>query len=523
MKKFLIIMLGLAAMIPFGFANSEIKEPNVSGKFYDADPKRLAAAVDTFINRAEVADLDKNIAMIIAPHAGYIYSGAVAGYSFKAARRGQYKTIVIIAPSHFYGFDGISIWPEGGFQTPLGIAPVDHDFTQKLIGRNEKFYFDALAFEQEHALEVEIPFLQRTFSDFKIVPVVMGQPTFQTCEAFAAALKENIGERDDVLVVVSTDLSHYHDDTFARAMDQRTLAMVKAGDAKELWKQCRLGTMEMCGFVPVTTALLYAKLQGLRDVEIARYANSGDVTGDRHSVVGYASVIFYSIGKYKTFLAAKNSFPMQQRRCDERSEEFSCAPAAGDQEGLLSLEQKKKLLSIARKSIENHVRTGTKLGIEESDPRLFKEEGAFVTIHRQGRLRGCIGNIIGQGPLYLTVRDMAITAASRDPRFQPVSEEELKDITVEVSVLSEPKPVKDMDEIVMGVHGVIVSRGAHHGVFLPQVATETGWSQEEFLAQLCEQKAGLPRDCWKDHQTRLEIFTAQVFAEKDINYGPLYN
>ena len=484
-------------MTSFAFSQPEIKEPNVSGQFYDADPKRLSRMVDEFLSLASVPQKDKRIEMIIAPHAGYVYSGAVAGYSFKAASQGKYKTVVIVAPSHFYEFDGVSIWKEGGFKTPLGVVAVDQDFTEKLIGRNAKFSFDAAAFDREHSLEVEIPFLQRTFSDFKIVPVVMGQATFQTCEAFAAALKEVIGDREDVLIVISTDLSHYHDYDLAREMDHRTLAAVKIGNAQELWKQCRLGTMEMCGFIPVTTALLYAQLKGLNDVEILRYANSGDVTGDRGRVVGYSSVIFYE-GTEKT--------PVDKKAAAE-------VPA---QAGSFTQEQKKRLLEIARGTIEEYVRTGKKVEVSETDPRLLREEGAFVTIHRQGQLRGCIGNIIGQGPLYLTVRNMAIAAASEDPRFPPVSEAELKDLEVEISVLSQPRPANSIKEITMGVHGVIVKKGFHGGVFLPQVATDTGWSRDEFLSQLCEQKAGLPRDCWKDPRTRLEIFTAEVFSGKDV-------
>ena len=147
----------------------------------------------------------------------------------------------------------------------------------------------------------------------------------------------------------------------------------------------------------------------------------------------------------------------------------------------------------------------------------MEHEGAFVTIHKNKALRGCIGNIVTDKPLYQTVRDMAIAAATQDPRFKPLTKEELSDIEVEISVLSKPERIKSIDEIQMGVHGVIVHQGPlHHGIFLPQVATETGWSKEEFLSQLCAQKAGLPPDAWKDPRTVIEIFSAQVFSEKDV-------
>ena len=170
-------------------------------------------------------------------------------------------------------------------------------------------------------------------------------------------------------------------------------------------------------------------------------------------------------------------------------------------------------MRIARNSIETFVKTGKAPDIKTTDVRIKEIEGAFVTITKHGALRGCIGNIIGQKPLYETVRDMAVAAASLDPRFTPLSVAELKDINIEISVLSQPRRVKDASEIQLGKHGVIVSQNGHQGVFLPQVANETGWSKEEFLSQLCSQKAGLPSDAWKDPNTALYVFSANVFSE----------
>ncbi|MBF0478458.1 MAG: AmmeMemoRadiSam system protein A [Candidatus Omnitrophica bacterium] len=182
----------------------------------------------------------------------------------------------------------------------------------------------------------------------------------------------------------------------------------------------------------------------------------------------------------------------------------------------LTVDQQKRLLVIARSTMETYIQTGKVLNFDEKDLRLQDEEGAFVTIHKNGQLRGCIGNIIGQGPLLKTVRDMAIASATQDPRFEPVTPAELKDLELEISVLSKPRPIKSVDEIKMGEHGVIVKKnGIRLGIFLPQVATETGWSKEKFLSELCSQKAGLPADAWKDPATTLEIFTAQVFSEKN--------
>ena len=487
-RIFIVILFVTFSFFPMAHADTKIKRPNVSGQFYTAEPQALSAQIGEFFQRADAAPVDRHIDIVIAPHAGYIYSGAVAAYGFKAASRNKYSTIVILAPSHYVGFDGISIGLQDGFQTPLGVAEVDRAFAQQLVNEDEKFYFKPEPFEREHSLEVEIPFLQKTFTGFKIVPVIMGQPGFALLEKFAASLNKIIGGRKDVLIVVSTDLSHYHPDVKARTMDALAIKAITSFDAKAVWEGCqRRGAMEMCGFVPTTAALLYARQRGLTRAQMLRYANSGDVTGDRDGVVGYTSIIIYG---------------------DPRNNEDKDALAPA---------QKKRLLDIALQTMDEYVRTGKILEFLETDPRLLREEGAFVTIHKQGRLRGCIGNILGRGPLYQTVRDMAIAAAAQDPRFDPVQTQELKDLDIEVSVLSKPRVVQHVDEIVLGKHGVIVSQGpGHQGVFLPQVATETGWSKEEFLNQLCAQKAGLAPDAWKNPKTKIEIFTAQVFDEKDV-------
>ncbi len=462
-----------------------IKSPNVSGQFYQANPKELSEDIEGYLKSASLTELRENIEILIAPHAGYVYSGPVAGYSFKAVSQKKIKTVIILAPSHFYNFDGASVWSQGGFQTPLGIVPVDEEFAKQLTAVDPKFSFNAQAYQKEHSLEVEIPFLQKIFSDFKIVPVILGQMSFESCQKLAKALDALIGERTDIVVVVSSDMSHYHDGKTARAMDLSTLEIIKSLDAQNLYKQCRLGIHEMCGFVPVTTALLLAQTRRLKP-QVLKYAHSGDVTGDNARVVGYGAVVFY-----KDALVQKSNAR------------------------LLNHQQKQNLLKFARQTIEEYVTNKNIVEVKIEDERLALAEGAFVTIHKNGQLRGCIGHIVSDEPLQKTVRDMALAAASEDPRFKPVSVSELKSIDLEISVLSRPWRIKDVSEITLGIHGVMISKGRSRGVFLPQVATETRWSKEEFLSQLCSQKAGLPTDCWKDPATVIEIFTAEVFGEKE--------
>lgn len=180
---------------------------------------------------------------------------------------------------------------------------------------------------------------------------------------------------------------------------------------------------------------------------------------------------------------------------------------------VLTSGEKKTLLHLARESIETYLKTGKRVALPKETPNLATECGAFVTLHKKGRLRGCIGNMIGQGPLIETIREMAIAAATGDPRFRPMNFDEFPEIDIEISVLSPLKRITDVSEIEVGKHGILMGRGPYRGVLLPQVATEQGWDRETFLTETCH-KALLPGDAWKDKSTEIEIFSAQVFGEK---------
>ncbi len=494
MKVFIISLFVFLTMTPGAFGKN-IKHPNVSGQFYSANPQKLSAHLDQLFSSADISPTEKDVLILVSPHAGYVYSGGVAAYGFKALKEKAYRTVIVLSPSHHYGFGEISVWKDGAFETPLGSIEVDQEFSEKLLEQHEKFVFIPQAFDREHALEVQLPFLQKVYKDFKIVPVIFGQTNKDLCRIFAESLDKLIGDRKDVLVVVSSDMSHFHDSLTARNKDRKTIQAIEKLAIDDFWKKTQSREMEMCGSHPVTSALFLAKRRGLKP-EVLKYAHSGDVSGDMDRVVGYTSILFYSPEG-------------AQDPSDDTSEGVEgVAP--------LSRNQKKRLIHIAKQTIHEYVQNGTVKEFKETDPRLLEEEGAFVTIHKRKALRGCIGNIIGQGPLYLTVRNMAVAAASQDPRFSPVTEKELSEIDIEVSVLSRPRKCTDVREIIMGKHGVIVRRGLfHQGVFLPQVATETGWNREEFLSNLCAHKAGLPSDAWKDPKTHIEIFTADVFSEED--------
>ena len=478
---FFIVFCGLGQSCRAG----EIKEPNVAGSFYPSDPAILSRMVDGFLAKADPAPIEGKIFALISPHAGYEFSGQVAGFGYKLIKNKPYKTVVILGPSHQYAFRGVSVYPGGAFRTPLGDIPVDSDFSKKLLGRDPEIVFEPRAFLKEHSLEVQLPFLQRALKDFKIVAIILGDCGFSTCQRLAGFLKESISGRDDVLVVASTDMYHGYDYSEAKLFDSPTLSAVNDMDPEKLYNGLKAGNFQFCGGYGVVTALILANDLGYKKVKILKYTDSAQVTGNKtrgNWTVGYSSV---AIGQEKKEV------------------------------GMLNTDQRKKLLEIARKSIEAYLKNGKKLEINESDPLLSKEMGSFVTLHEAGQLRGCIGNMVGSQPLYLTVRDMAVEAATGDPRFSPVNLSELKNIEIEISVLSPLEKVDSAERIELGKHGVIVRRGFNSGVFLPQVATETGWTKDEFLSHLCSQKAGLPANAWKDKSTEIFIFTAEVFSEKE--------
>ncbi len=507
MKKLLVLSVLSLFLSQNSFAQ-QIKKPVVSGSFYPDSAKFLAEKIKRFLRWAELDKTDKGVLALISPHAGYDYSGSVAAYGYKLIKDRPIRTVIIIGPSHYEYFDGISIYPQGALQTPLGNVAVDVELAESLIQFHPKISFYEPAFLKEHSIEVEIPFLQIVLDEFKIVPIVTGKFCYENCRILSQALLEATQARQDILIIASTDMSHYHPYEEACKMDNLTIQELKKLDAQSLYNRLGSQELELCGQAAVVATVLYAQAQGAQELEVLKYANSGDICGEKEKVVGYFSAAIYAPLRQGYGGLSSEALAKEDGRAKGGA-------MLNEEQEILGEAQKKRLLEIARKTIDKYLTSGEKLHFKEEDPTLLKNMGAFVTIHKHGRLRGCIGNIIAQQPLYLTVRDMAIQAATADPRFPAVTPDELKDIEIEISVLSEPKQVEDLAEIKLGIHGVIVKKGYAQGVFLPQVAEETGWSKEEFLSNLCAHKAGLDPLAWKnDKSTELYSFSAQVFAEK---------
>ena len=467
--------------------NSEVRYPFVAGQFYPADKAELNKILDGFFEKAV---LRKNgggrLLALIVPHAGYFFSGQTAAYAYQVLKQHPVDTVVLLGPYHKAMFHGASVWTSGSWRTPMGDVPVDTELAQKIAAEDSSFQFTQSAHSAEHSLETQLPFLQKTLKNFKIVPILVSDASSDNVPRLAAALHKHL-QGKNALVIASSDMSHYYPDETARTMDARMLELLKKQDPAKIFEANRNGEGELCGEAAVMTALQYAQLHGKTTLEVLHYATSADATHDKGRVVGYGASAIW-LGE-------------------------SIAPSESILQGGLGIEQKKKLLQSARQSVEALV-NGTALPPPATDEAVFKKNSAvFVTLKKSDQLRGCIGRILAEEPLGPAVQHMAVESATRDPRFAPVTPGELSGLHYEISVLSEPLRVENADTIVMGKHGVILSQRGHSGVFLPKVAEMFDWDKEMFLNELCTQKAQLPRDCWKDPATEIQVFTADEFSE----------
>ena len=467
-----------------GLASNEVegpvREPVVAGTFYPGSKDELSAMVDKYLLETESLKVGKYVRALIVPHAGYQFSGWVAAYGYKTLIGQDIDTVILIGPSHPEYFEGASVYASGYYKTPLGNVEIDKELAKKIIDSHEKISFRESAHSQEHSLEVQLPFLQKVLGDPKIVPIIIGnQPG--AVEILINTLKDLIDE--NTLLIASSDLSHYPKYEDAKYSDNKVIKAILTGKIENLRKavsgleQEGIDNLQTCACGQDAIEAVMGLMEG-KEVKLLKYANSGDVDiGDKDRVVGYAAIVF-TIDKL---------------------------------EGELGMAEQKRLLEIAKETVETYVKTKKTAKFSNDYPALEKHLGAFVTIKKHGQLRGCIGQFQPDIPLYKVVVEMAVAAATKDGRFKPVTKDELKDLEYEISVLSPLKKIDSWKEIKIGKHGVQIKKGLRTGVFLPQVATDSNWDLDTFMGVLCQQKAGLPADCWKDPETDIYIFTAQVF------------
>lgn len=467
-----------------------LRPPAVAGRFYPADPEELSLMVDRYVHRAESA-IETPVEAIIAPHAGYMFSGPVAGHAYKAIRYTFPETVVVISPSHQSYFDYASVLTEGSYETPLGGFEIDtplakaiSSFNPDKIKASEKGHAGA-----EHALEVQLPFLQHmTTKGVKLVPVIMGNQSLEMAQVLADAIR-SASEGKDVLIVASSDLSHHYPENTANDMDRNIVDAINSFDEIRLSDCIDSRISEACGSGPMMAAMIYARGKGADKSEVLNYATSADSPfGDKQSVVGYLAAVFY-----------------KSQEKDARNTE--------ENQQLIPDKLRPVLLDYALDIIQSTVTGSPKPQRLTGNDIYSKPMGAFVTITHKGSLKGCIGYIEAVNPLVDTISEAAQAAASRDPRFSPLTEEELPDIEIEISVLSEMFPITAA-EVVPGTHGLMVSKGYSRGLLLPQVATNNGWDRETFLGHTCI-KANLGKNDWKDPETKIMAFTAEVFSTEE--------
>ena len=429
---------------------SSVRPAAVAGMFYPGDPRSLAAEVDDLLGGAgqPVARLGYPKALVV-PHAGYIYSGAVAAraYDELATARGSVQRVLLLGPTHRVAVKGLAIPSSGAFATPLGTVRIDASALAAVRDLPQVVVSDA-AHAMEHSLEVQLPFLQKVLGDFALAPFAVGMASVRE----VAEVLERLWGGAETLIVISTDLSHYHSYEQARAIDRATITRI-AGFATDLDHE------EACGATPLN-GLLFASKQKNLSLKLLFACNSGDTAGGKGQVVGYSAFGLYDGGE-------------------------------------VSLEEAgKTLLSIARETIESSL--FNKSTNKASAPWLAQAGATFVTLTKNDELRGCIGSLEPARPLGEDVAQNAHGAAFRDPRFPAMSAAEWPQCRVEVSLLSNPKPVRFADEadllaqIEAGADGLIIEADGKRGTFLPQV-WEDLQDKRAFLAQLMR-KAGLPAD-----------------------------
>jgi MEMO1 family protein len=469
--------------------HERIHESVIAGAWYPGSAEALRQQVKGFLDGVPDISFPGHLTTLVSPHAGYPFSGQVAAYSYKLLEKQKFTTVIIIGPSHFVRFSGVAVYDRGGFRTPLGVVPLDHELISALEKREPRIRFVPGAHTREHSIEMQLPFLQTIMPGFKLVPLLIGEQDLATCQWLARAISAAIKDKS-VLVVASSDLSHFRSYDEARRLDRVVMDKVSAFDPKGLSESLEKGECAACGGGAIVTAMLVAKDLGATYAKVLHAANSGDVTGDRDRVVGYIAAA----------LGIVKEIP---------SGDKADAPTAAMDMGLSSAD-KALLLRIARETIEARCRGEKRPELGTTSPRLKEGGGAFVTLRRKGELRGCIGRISAHEPLVRTVAEMAEAAAFNDPRFGPVGPDELKDLKIEISVLTPLKKIDRPEAIRVGTHGIYIRNGWRSGLLLPQVATEFGWDRTTFLEHTCR-KAGLPKDAWKDKSSQIYIFSAEVF------------
>ena len=460
-----------------------------AGRFYPASRSELEQTIDSLTFQAKQTRVQipphKQLKALILPHAGYIYSGLTAAHASLVLRENQFDKVILMGPDHRVGFNNCAISDVDAYETPLGLVSLNKD-AAKLRASSDLFQSIPASDRVEHSLEVILPFLQRYLNEFEFIPIVMGRGN---ARQLAAAIEPLLDK--NTLLIVSSDLSHFLPYSEAVERDKKTINMILKLESDKLLKSSN----RACGIIPILIALEMAGKYGWEPV-LLHYSNSGDTAGERSQVVGYAAIAFYGDSS------------MQKKHNQQQID-----PQLGQ-----------ALIKLARQTIMQ--RLGLKIFGKGSDlvaaavkdDALEVRRGTFVTLKIAGNLRGCIGSLTAEESILDGIKRNAVNAAFHDPRFSPLTVEEIEAVDIEISILTKPQPLEYIDStdlisrLRVNVDGVILQKGRAGATFLPQV-----WEQlprpENFLSHLCV-KAGLSANAWENTRLKISTYQVQYFEEK---------
>ena len=419
-----------------------IRKPVVAGQFYPASPSQLKTMIKSMVNEQAVKE---EVIGLVSPHAGYMYSGPVAGATISRIKFKE--TFIIMGPNHTGRGKPLSIMTQGSWQTPLGEVKIDSELGLRMLAKSRTLEEDSAAHEMEHSIEVQLPFLQYFKSDIKIVPIVIGFATGNVYKQLGSEIAEAVKELNkEVVIIASSDMTHYEPQESARNKDNQAIEALLALNEDELLKRVDELNISMCGYAPAVSLIAAAKELGAKRAELVKYQTSGDTTGDYSSVVGYAGII-------------------------------------------IKKEALHPIVELAKKTVESYVRGGKVSLPQELTPEMKERAGVFVSIHKFDDLRGCIGTFEPtQKNVAEEIMANAISSATRDPRFPPVNADELDDLNYSVDLLTRPEPVSGVDQLDPRKYGVIVECGFRRGLLLPDLE---GVDTVEYQIDICRQKGGI--------------------------------
>lgn len=465
----------------------ETREPAVAGRFYEKDAALLQTDIRELFDKAKKPKKYSDVRAVICPHAGYAFSGKIAASSFSQINPSKkIKTVFLIASSHYYSFGKISVYDGDAYRTPLGTVAVDKKAVKILLQAQNVVDYSSIVHRSEHANEVQLPFLQYYLKHtFEIVPIVINSQKPEVIKRLSDILKPFFTE--DNLFVISTDFSHYPTHEVATDVDAETAELICSKEPEALLANLKSYDTEplpnlqtaLCGWTSVLSLLYMVKGNDSFNFQLIDYANSGDTEcGSRNKVVGYWAIA----------LVRNESAPFE-----------------------LSISEKQSLLDVARHSAVCKVlgEPAEVLPIEAKGI-LAKKTGVFVSVYVSGKLRGCLGRFSPDASLMQCVGELAASSVSNDYRFEPIAEKELADLKIEISVLSPMRKISNIDEIVLGKHGVLIKKQGNAGTFLPQVAVQTNWTVEELLGHCARDKAHIGWDGWKTAD--IYIYEGCVFS-----------